>query len=383
MKIVQGWIDTAVEIDYGNKSMDRNGWKPRIIVLHGTAGGSSAQDIATYFRDSPVDASAHIVIGQDGTVVQGISCDVAAWANGPTTAGHAAFLPEGTQVNGNWYTISIEHVKPSTDNSDQLTEAQKNASFEVIKTICAAYGIPGKMATSVNEGGLLPHSAFDPINRARCPGPYPWNELWAYLKAQPQQEDTMFSNIQLSDVKGYFTDAGNDAWHCTPKNVKIGGAIRKYYVTHFGPAIHGLPNFNEVKLYPNDKDPKKAVIAIQFCEHTIIVFDPYNVLDRPWKLTNDPEPRCYTARIDSGFGQQLVAQSLLAPLQEQVKQLQQQLASAQNDKAQVAQLQQQITQKEAQIAQLQTELAAASGDKYLNALRQIGTLVVDTVGGTN
>ena len=82
MKIVDGWLDVAVEIDYLNKSMDRQGYIPKFLVLHGTAGGTSAQAIANYFAGS-ADASAHFIIGVDGTIVQGIPCSLAAWANGP------------------------------------------------------------------------------------------------------------------------------------------------------------------------------------------------------------------------------------------------------------------------------------------------------------
>lgn len=191
----------------------------------------------------------------------------------------------------------------------------------------------------------------------------------------------MFSDIKATDVKGYFTEVDAATWRSDKTGQKIGGAILKYYTTHFGPAMHGLPLSGEIKPFENDKDPNKAQVAIQFFERTVIAFDPGHVVDKTWRLTNDPEPRCYTMHIDSGLGQQLVAQSLIAPLQSQVKQLQAQLASAQNNASQVAQLQQQITQKEAEITQLQQQLASASGDKYLTALKQIGTLVVDTVGG--
>jgi len=79
MKIVDGWIDTATEIDYGNKSMDRQGYKPTHVVLHGTAGGTSSEAIANYFKSSDVEASAHIIIGTDGVVQTTFS-------NTPTTA---------------------------------------------------------------------------------------------------------------------------------------------------------------------------------------------------------------------------------------------------------------------------------------------------------
>jgi hypothetical protein len=178
MKIVEGWIDAATEIDYGNKSMSRQGYKPTHVCLHGTAGGTNAEAIANFFRDT-ADASAHIIIGTDGEVVQGISMDVAAWANGlidqPT-------MPWPPNINPNYYTVSIEHCKASTDNSDQLTDPQKQASFQVIQTICDYYGITKRRGDV--QSGIVSHADFDQVNRSRCPGPYPWDELLAYLQTQ-------------------------------------------------------------------------------------------------------------------------------------------------------------------------------------------------------
>jgi hypothetical protein len=172
-----GWLDEAVEIDYLNKSMDRQGYAIKYIVLHGTAGGSSAQAIGEYFRDSDVDASAHFVIGQDGTIVQGVNVLAAAWGNGVLTAGHASYFSEN--INPNLLTVSIEHVKPSTDNSDQLTTIQAQKSFELIQCLCDTYNIPKHAGDA--SGGVISHADIDPINRSRCPGPYDWNGLWQYL----------------------------------------------------------------------------------------------------------------------------------------------------------------------------------------------------------
>lgn len=174
-----GWLDEAVEIDYLNKSMDRQGYAIKYIVLHGTAGGTSAQNIGAYFRNSAVDASAHFIIGQDGTVVQGVPVTLASWANGVLTAGHASYLSEN--INPNLYSVSIEHVKPSTDNSDQLTAIQAQKSFELIQCLCDTYNIPKHAGDA--SGGIISHADVDPINRARCPGPYDWNGLWQYLQS--------------------------------------------------------------------------------------------------------------------------------------------------------------------------------------------------------
>jgi N-acetyl-anhydromuramyl-L-alanine amidase AmpD len=199
MKIVGGWLDVAQEIDYGAKSESRAQLKPSHIVLHGTAGGRTAQGIATYFALSQVQASAHLIIDAVGTIVQGISMDMAAWGNGILDHPRIS-LPA---INPNLYSISIEHVKASTDNSDQLTDAQKQASFRVIECICDHYGIPKRRGDSF--GGIIEHADLDSVSRARCPGPYPWNELLAFLKGAPPVATP--NQWQIADAK--------KEWECT------------------------------------------------------------------------------------------------------------------------------------------------------------------------
>jgi N-acetyl-anhydromuramyl-L-alanine amidase AmpD len=176
-----GWLDIATEIDYSANSMSRQGYSIKYLVLHGTAGGTSAQGVGQYFKSTvggsnPV--SSHLIIDQQGNVVQGVPMSLAAFANGIITNGHAAYLPDPS-INPNWYTVSIEFVKPSTDNSDALTDIQAKVGFEVIKCICDTYNIPKRPGDA--NGGIIKHADIDPINRSRCPGTFPWDALWAYL----------------------------------------------------------------------------------------------------------------------------------------------------------------------------------------------------------
>jgi N-acetyl-anhydromuramyl-L-alanine amidase AmpD len=173
-----GWLDEAIEIDYLHKSMDRQGHKITHICLHGTAGGTSAQGIANYFATSNVQASAHLIIDQIGNIAQGIPLSLAAWANGALTVGHAPYLPDN--VNPNLYTVAIEHCKSSTDNSNALTDIQARKSFELIQCICDTYRVPKQEGNA--NGGIIKHADIDPVNRARCPSTYPWDQLWAFLK---------------------------------------------------------------------------------------------------------------------------------------------------------------------------------------------------------
>ncbi len=176
-----GWLDIATEVDYSANSMSRQGYNIKYLVLHGTAGGSSAQGVGEYFKSTiggPNPVSSHLIIDQQGNVVQGVPMSLAAFANGVITNGHAAYLPDPS-INPNWYTASIEFVKSSTDNSDTLTDIQTQVGFEVIKCICDTYSIPKRSGDA--NGGIIKHADIDPVNRSRCPGPYPWDALWQYL----------------------------------------------------------------------------------------------------------------------------------------------------------------------------------------------------------
>jgi N-acetyl-anhydromuramyl-L-alanine amidase AmpD len=177
-----GWLDVATEIDYSANSMDRQGYDIRYVVLHGTAGGSSASGIGQYFQttqggSNPV--SSHLIIDQAGNIVQGVPLSLAAWGNGILTQGHASYLPDSS-INPNLYTASIEFVKASTDNSDILTPIQALTGFQVVQCICDTYGVP-KQPGNI-QGGIIQHADIDPVNRSRCPGPFPLDELFTYLK---------------------------------------------------------------------------------------------------------------------------------------------------------------------------------------------------------
>ncbi|HET8905962.1 MAG TPA: peptidoglycan recognition family protein [Ktedonobacterales bacterium] len=153
------------------------GWTftPRYIIVHGTAGGTSAQGIAQYFQGNDPPTSTHYVVGVDGTVAQCVSESDAAWGNGVLSAGHDAWW----SGNPNDCTFSIEHCKPHTDNSDELSPAQREASFALIKHLCERHDIPRRWADAT--GGITGHYSIDPVNRQYCPGAYPWDALFSYL----------------------------------------------------------------------------------------------------------------------------------------------------------------------------------------------------------
>lgn len=175
-----------------NHWIGREGQTPHYVIIHGTAGGESAEAIANYFAQSTTQASTNYVIGRDGTVICSVEEQNAPWANGLITG------PPGASGNGigngyhdSWWdngpnpnlrSVSIEHVKPSSDNSDILTPEQSLASFQLIKHICERWSIPMQPADA--SGGIVGHYSLDPVNRALCPNWYPWSALWDYVAGE-------------------------------------------------------------------------------------------------------------------------------------------------------------------------------------------------------
>lgn len=285
-----GWLDAAIEIDYLNKSMSRQGYKPTHIVLHGTAGGTRAQDTANYFATGSEPASAHFIIGQDGAIVQGVPCSLAAWGNGIL---NKPSLPFSSAINPNYYTISIEHCKPSLDNSDALTPAQQTSSFHLVQTLCAHYGIPQRRGDLL--GGILSHADFDSVSRAHCPGPYPWDGLLAFL-----QETTTV--LQISQVSQYFTEIEKDQrWRCKQTGQDIAYGILAFYRTFGQVGLNGLSIFG-LPLSDENPVPHTKVATVQLCERGAILYDPQKEVDVVPGLSGP----CYPAHIDSGLARQLI-----------------------------------------------------------------------------
>ena len=277
-----GWLDEAIEIACLENSSSRNGRKIKFVVEHGTAGGSSAEAIGNFYRstiggNNPV--STHFIIGKDGHIVQCVPLTLASWANGVIETGHAAFISDA--FNPNEDAASIEYVKNQVDangvpdNSDELTDAQKLAGFRLNKCICETYNVP-KRAGDAN-GGIIAHRDIDPVNRARCPGPYPWQELFDYLNNGGSE--TMAIDISTPGVSSFFEGTG-DVWKCKKNNFLVGHGILGFYKKFGGDALCGitylgLPTSNEraVQGHPG--------VVEQDFERATARYDTGHALDNP------------------------------------------------------------------------------------------------------
>lgn len=356
----------AISIPNSNFFPGRDGLKPRWIVLHGTAGGTSAEAIGNYFASTvgtgnPV--SSHYVIGVDGTVVQCVAEADGAYGNGVLTAGHATFWDES--VNPNLTTISIEHCKANTDNSNGLSAAQQAASFDLVNDICNRWDIPKRNADA--SGGITGHYSLDPVNRANCPGPYPWPALWTALAAPTatsSASEEFMIQLDTPGVSQFWSPSANGAWHCIASGHDhlMLGNIRSFYVRFGGIGLCGL---SYLGLPLTDMFVPKTGTYAQLFERGLVIDDSNRVIDRVVGLP--ATEHCYLAHIDSGIGQLLASQPVSAPLQAQIADLKAQLAKAlastgTGNPAQLAALQSQITaltqQATAFNAKIQSALAA-------------------------
>lgn len=283
-------VDSANAVWIPNSNFFPNTGKKSFIICHGTAGGSSAQGIATYFQGTQGSAnpvSSHYIVGKDGTVVQTVAEKDGAFGNGvvnnPNWAG-----------NPNYYTISIEHVKSSNDNSEPLTPAQQSASFALIKDICQRNGIG--MHDADDTTGITGHFAIDPINRARCPGTFDWDALWTYLTGNQPEEDIMI-DLNNPTVASHFTTDGS-AWKCT-NGFSIHGEILEFYKQYGGMALCGL-SFLGLPLTLEVPISSRPGVVYQRYERGVLIYDPLHVIDMPPGLE---QSHVYPMHIDSGLGQ--------------------------------------------------------------------------------
>jgi len=252
-----GAIPLLVPAD--NVCPNYRGHKPLWVCLHKTAGFHTAQDVAAFFQTAADKRSAHYIVGMDGTIVQAVSESDGAGANCCLQAGHAAFLPN--DINLNLLTISIEHVDPAIDNSTPLTQQQKAASFALVKSICERHNIP--MRPGDAAGGIIGHHDIAPIDRARCPGNYPWDELWQFLQGK--------GNVSMGIPAGWRDDGTTLT---APNGHKVVKGFREYILTHAWDA-NNLPLEDEHSQNPlEENNPALGGGTQQIFLWTTLEWDP-------------------------------------------------------------------------------------------------------------
>lgn len=138
------------------------------VVIHiadGTASGTAA-----WFQNPQAGVSAHFTVGNDGRAIQSVSEQNTAWHSGPVPAG---------QPDMNARSIGIEHEgRQNPANPWQPTEAQLNATAELVAGICGRHGIPVDRMHIIGHSEVFPGRAA----RANCPGKgWPWDRFLALV----------------------------------------------------------------------------------------------------------------------------------------------------------------------------------------------------------
>jgi N-acetyl-anhydromuramyl-L-alanine amidase AmpD len=357
-------------IPNNNFFLDRDGEKPRYVIIHGTAGDTSAVGIANYFESTQNTANpvtSTYIIGTAGEIAQAVLEKDGAWANGALTPGHAPFWDAACgginpstglpNINPNNITISIECCKASSDNSDALTAPQQASLLKLVNDICVRNNIPKKVADA--NGGITGHFSLDPVNRSNCPGTMNWNALWSYLKAPttpPQEENvtTVIDLVTTAGVSTYFEAASNGAWRCIKNGILVSGNILSYYKRVSQEGLNGLTHLG---LPLTEMFVLKTGKAwAQLFEHGLVIDDIGRLIDRPVGIPAT-QP-CYLAHLDKGEGQTLVAQPLTTPLNNQIKLIDAQLAHTQTKLADALK----ATGDPAELATLQTTITSLQGE---------------------
>jgi N-acetylmuramoyl-L-alanine amidase len=181
MIIKDNWLYT----DLGHAKVENypaiyHGWPgkifdPRYIIVHYTAGNQISSTINWFAHDKRSNSSAHIVIGEDGRVVQFVPFNDFAW--------HAGAKWNGL-TNMNWYSIGIELVNVGFLRSGFPVPQERQLSAvhpnEKIARVWETY--PQAQIDALIEVGrlltktypyihdVLGHSDVDPKNRLD-PGP--------------------------------------------------------------------------------------------------------------------------------------------------------------------------------------------------------------------
>ncbi|HEY6541596.1 MAG TPA: peptidoglycan recognition family protein [Ktedonobacteraceae bacterium] len=236
------------------------------IVLHKTGGDPTPESVEHTFLAS--GKSVHYVVGQDGRVWQFVLESSGAGGNCCTETGYDPFWNQYLHTFNsdlNLCTLSIEHCDPALDNSTPLTPAQKDASFKLVAYLAQKYHIA--------PDHIKGHDSIDPIDRARCPGNYPWEDLWAYLKG---------AAIDLSNpvVTQYFTATPDGQWQCKQTGNIIRAGMLNFYRSFgadacCGLTYLGLPKSNEIPI------AEYAGVVKQEFERGWLVYDPQHQFDNP------------------------------------------------------------------------------------------------------
>jgi N-acetyl-anhydromuramyl-L-alanine amidase AmpD len=166
----------------------------KYVVIHATASGG--QEYVPNFSNPATQKSTTYAVAKDGHVVQYVREADSAWGNCCATGAS----PFDHNYNYNKNSISIENEKWSSDNSEPLEPAQYQSLLALVRDICSRQKIPLSYGTPT-QAGIIFHHDLDPVNKARCPGTFPYDTFLQDLKggAQPMPPVILNSKGEVAD----------------------------------------------------------------------------------------------------------------------------------------------------------------------------------------
>jgi hypothetical protein len=157
-------------------------------------------------------------------ICQEVDVSVAAWGNAPLMSPTLTF--DNANVNPNYWTISIEFCKPDPTNLISITSAQLTSGIALTKLICETYGIPKKRGDG--HGGIIGHCDLNTVERAGCPGTFPWDALIAGINgtSTPAQGGTTMT------IPAGWHDDPTKKILTAPNGIEVTQGFRDYILSH-------------------------------------------------------------------------------------------------------------------------------------------------------
>ncbi|MDQ0062397.1 N-acetylmuramoyl-L-alanine amidase [Paenibacillus harenae] len=159
---------------------ERNGKVPVIIVNHISVGTMGS--MYNTFANKANRASSHFGVGRDGSIVQYVDINKAAWTQGRIQAPTASIIKQ-LMGDPNKYGVSIEHEGyPGHGLDGDLTEEQFYATCWLHKHIQTVVEAEYGVKIPLNSHQVLGHYQIDSIGKPLCPGrAFPWARLYSEL----------------------------------------------------------------------------------------------------------------------------------------------------------------------------------------------------------
>ena len=139
------------------------------IVIHVAEG--TYRGTLGWFQNPQAKVSAHFTVGQNGEVGQSVQVTDTAYHAGPVPKGEPEMNPRS---------IGIEHEGKQGTPPWVPTDAQLEASAQLVASLCRQFNLPADRTHIIGHSDVFPGRAA----RAHCPGAgWPWDRFLSRVNA--------------------------------------------------------------------------------------------------------------------------------------------------------------------------------------------------------